>query len=557
MSPLAPYCQKKMIADTPTNRILIRTIIVFFQSYAPLCVGYITWSLLASRWPACSFGIESSSRYLLRERGWLWRVCLAEAIFYLFFFSLWYKKHVQREALHPPLRTRAERENLFRKCQREILDPEAFLSGWFRGANPEDIGREELKRFLNWSFWDGRARVAGEKEDDGDANADAAEIEQYIDKMSVMMPQPFLPGAGKAKSLRLTLDPVEIEARSLLWYALIMLADTLSQVLLQAKGFAYHRRSLWKTAAAVFPPRPAAFFTRSTSVAPSISYFLREHHSHTRLPVLYIHGIGIGLLPSVQFLSELDHELNHGRSSDDQVGILAIEVLQISSRLTESIPRRADFLAQLTTIINHHFGPDSRFVLGAHSYGTILSANILNDDHLSPRVSATLLVDPVSFMLHMPDVAYNFTCRKPVRANEWLLWYFASKDPQIAHTLGRHFFWTENILWRDQVDGLIERHGLRITASISSADLIVSAKAVRAYLESNTTGTGTCSKQVDGSGGVEKQERELHRGVGSETWKGQGLETIWWEGYDHGDVYDSKEDRARLIRALVHYCQEK
>lgn len=484
---------------------------------------------------------------------------MAEAIFYLCFFCLWYKKLVQREALHPPLRTRGERENLFRKCQREILDPEGFLRGWFRGAKSEDVGREEVKRFLNWSFWDGRARVEGEKEDgdgDADADADAAEIEQYIDKMSVMMPQPFLPGPGKAKSLRLTLDPVEIEARSLLWYALIMLADTLSQVLLQAKGFAYHRRSLWKTAAAVFPPRPAAFFTRSTSVASSISYFLREHHSHTRLPVLYIHGIGIGLLPSVQFLSELDHELNHGRSSSDQVGILAIEILQISSRLTESIPRRADFLAQLTTIINHHFGPDSHFVLGAHSYGTILSANILNDDHLSPRVSATLLVDPVSFMLHMPDVAYNFTCRKPVRANEWLLWYFASKDPQIAHTLGRHFFWTENILWRDQVDGLIERYGLRVTASISSADLIVSAKAVRAYLESDTTGTGTCSEQVDGSGGVEKREG-LHRGVGSETWKGQGLETIWWEGYDHGDVYDSKEDRARLIRALVHYCQEK
>lgn len=553
--------ERKMISDTPTNRILIRTIIVFFQSYAPLCVGYITWTLLASHWPACNLGIESSSssRYLLwRERGWLWRVCFAEAIFYLFFFCLWYKKFVQREALHPPLRTRIERENLFRKCQREIRDPEGFLRGWFRGAKAEDVGREEVKRFLNWSFWDGRARVKGEKEEDGDADADAdaAEIEQYIDKMSVMMPQPFLPGPGKAKSLRLTLDPVEIEARSLLWYTLIMLADTLSQVLLQAKGFAYHRRSLWKTAAAVFPPRPAAFFTRSTSVASSISYFLREHHSHTRLPVLYIHGIGIGLLPSVQFLSELDHELNHGRSSSDQVGILAIEILQISSRLTESIPRRADFLAQLTTIINHHFGPDSHFVLGAHSYGTILSANILNDDHLSPRVSATLLVDPVSFMLHMPDVAYNFTCRKPVRANEWLLWYFASKDPQIAHTLGRHFFWTENILWRDQVDGLIERYGLRVTASISSADLIVSAKAVRAYLESNTTGTGTYSKQVDGSGGVEKREG-LHRGVGSETWKGQGLETIWWEGYDHGDVYDSKEDRARLIRALVHYCQEK
>lgn len=529
-----------MIADTPTNRIIIRSIIIFLQSYAPLCLGYVTWSLLATQWPALSLGFEGH-----REKMWLWRVCLAEALFYLFFF--WYRRHIQREAVHPPLRTRRERQDLFKKCQREIHDPQTFLSGWFRGAKPEDIGREELRKFVNWSFWDGRAEL------DGDKPGDAAEIETYIDKMELMMPQPFLEGPGKAKSLRLTLDPIEIEARSLLWYSLIMLADTISQVLLQANGFSYHRRSFWKTAA-VFPPRPAAMFTRSVSAAPGISYFLRKHTSQKRLPVVYIHGIGIGLLPSVKFLEELDHDLNDGHDVDDQVGILVLEVLQISSRLTESIPRRADFLAQLTTIINHHFG-HGRFVLGAHSYGTILSANILCDEHLSARVSASLLVDPVSLMLHMPDVAYNFTCRTPVRANEWLLWYFASKDPQIAHTLGRHFFWTENILWRDQIDHLIKNHDMRLTASISSDDLIVSAKAVRAYLESDIKPVPAIVRDVKNQTMMDLQPASDP--PKQQPWRGSGLETIWWEGHDHGDVYGCKEHRARLTRVLVEYCQGK
>ena len=65
---------------------------------------------------------------------------------------------------------------------------------------------------------------------------------------------------------------------------------------------------------------------------------------------------------------------------------------------------------------------------------------MLDDPLLAPRISATLFVDPVTLLLHMPDVAYNFTIRAPKATNEWVLWYFASKDPGVAHTLGRHFF---------------------------------------------------------------------------------------------------------------------
>lgn len=527
-----------MIADTPTNRAIIRTIILFLQYYAPFCLGYVAWSTVASQWPVWSLGFDE---YL--QRKWLWRICLPEALFYLFF--VWYRRHIQREAVHPPVRSRQERLDLFNKCQREIHDPVSFLSGWFRGARVEDIGREELRKFVDWSFWEGRAQTGDEE--DGET---AAEIEDYMEKMERMMPQPFVAGPGKAKSLRLTLDPIEIEARSLLWYGLIMLADTISLLLLQAKGFSYYRRTLWKTAA-VFPPRPAAFFTRKTSVAPKLSYFLREHTSKTRLPVVYIHGIGIGLLPSVQFLGELDHELNDGRSASDKAGILVLEVLQISSRLTESIPARAEFISQLTMIIDHHFGT-GRFVLGAHSYGTVLSAQILRDKHLSARVSGSLLVDPVSCMLHMPDVAYNFTCRKPIRANEWLLWYFASKDPQIAHTLGRHFFWSENILWRDQIDHLIENHDVRLTASISSDDLIVNAKAVRAYLESGVKPIPVMTQDKEGRSKMDLETKSVPQ---TKPWRGSGLETIWWKGHDHGDVYAKKEHRARLIKVLDEYTR--
>ena len=133
--------------------------------------------------------------------------------------------------------------------------------------------------------------------------------------------------------------------------------------------------------------------------------------------------------------------------------------MQISSRLTHSILTRSEYLRQITEVLDSN--DYKRFVLLSHSYGSVLSTHMLTDDGLAARVASSLLVDPVTIFLHMPDVAYNFTVRKPTHANEWQLWYFASKDPGVAHTLGRHFHWSENILWRDRIDKLV-RDGMRI-----------------------------------------------------------------------------------------------
>lgn len=73
----------------------------------------------------------------------------------------------------------------------------------------EDIGRDELRKFTDWAFWEGRAGEAGEQGDDGDDG----EIEEYIQKIEMMVPKGFVEGPGKARSLRLTMDPIEIESR--------------------------------------------------------------------------------------------------------------------------------------------------------------------------------------------------------------------------------------------------------------------------------------------------------------------------------------------------------
>jgi hypothetical protein len=142
------------------------------------------------------------------------------------------------------------------------------------------------------------------------------------------------------------------------------------------------------------------------------------------------------------------------------------------------------------------------------------------------------MVDPVTFLLHLPEVAYNFTARKPRRANERQLHYFASTDMMVAHTLARHFFWAQNILWKDEL------RGRDVTVSLGGRDLIVNTETVGRYL------AGVDLKSEDGSW----KERGL---------QGHGLETVWWPTCDHAQVFERRDGRAKLADVLRKYVEQQ
>jgi hypothetical protein len=114
----------------------------------------------------------------------------------------------------------------------------------------------------------------------------------------------------------------------------------------------------------------------------------------------------------------------------------------------------------------------------AHSFGTAITFYMMQHPPLSQKAEGHC--DP-----RRPDnvppapllVTYNFLYRTPKRADEWQLWYFASRDPDIVGTLGRHFFWNECIMWKENLDG--ER---KVAVVLSEEDQIVDVKEVRRYL---------------------------------------------------------------------------
>ena len=191
------------------------------------------------------------------------------------------------------------------------------------------------------------------------------------------------------------------------------------------------------------------------------------------------------------------------------------------------MPEKDQLCKEVLRIIKKHNW--EKFVLVSHSYGSVISTHLLKEPDISTRIGPVLLIDPVSFLLHLPDVAYNFTCRKPHRANEHQLFYFASMDMGVAHTLARRFFWSENILWKEDV------HGRPLTVTLCGQDLIVNTEAVGRYL------TDT---EDDNEHKAEWQARP---------WTGQGLDVIWFHTKDHAQVFDDPTDYRRLIRVIRSY----
>jgi pimeloyl-ACP methyl ester carboxylesterase len=333
----------------------------------------------------------------------------------------------------------------------------------------------------------------------------------------------------------------------------MMMVDTITHIRMLWLGFDFHCTRA--TSIDIFPPRPAVLVTSpKQSPAKQLSYWLRPHTSKTRLPVLFIHGIGVGLIPNIDLLRDLDLALNCDNKHDGQVSVMAVEILQISSRLTHVIPKRSDYLDQLTQVLDtHHF---ERFVLASRSYGSVLSTCLLTHEPLASRVTSTLLIDPITILLHMPDVAYNFTARPPKHVKEWQLSFFGAKDPGVAYTLGRQFFWSENILWYDRISELI-KHGTNITASLGGQDVIVNTRAIRNYLTKHTVPRRMTETEKEGLEGWDGQA-DNHPGLGgwrARDWEGKGLEILWFDDLGHAQVFNTPGARKKLVRILVEYSK--
>lgn len=489
---------------------------------------FIRLSILVLRYPAIVYTVFLGGQYLRygsKARDHLVTTSLialliAELVFALCIY--WpATRRLSDAAVHPEPLSRNGRRALFHKCFDNVPNLESYIQGWFLGAEIADIERDNIREFILWAFFEHDDIPAGLDDDIDD------EIDEYIEIMEARLAYKFAAGRGSAKSLRLTIDPIHSTYRGLMWYIIIFWVDAVTHLAMRFSGFRYYSRNT-QHSLRTFPPRLQDLVWKSDeSPAPKLGYWYSEHTSSQQLPVLFIHGIGVGLLTYIQFLSALR---TAQANSEGTIGIIAIELLPISFRLTQPMPRKDELVSQISTILKHHNWRE--FTVASHSYGSVVTSQLLSDSHLQRQVRSVMLVDPVSVMLHLPTIAYNFTRRMPRLANEWQLWYFASTDPIVANCLGRHFFWRENITWKEELvtsaaDSLpvLER---KVTVCLAGRDIILDPLAASQYLAQR--------------GG---DAPELANGTSSE------VTVLTFPHLDHAQVFDNVVDYRRIIDGLL------
>ncbi|KAI1859679.1 uncharacterized protein JN550_011874 [Neoarthrinium moseri] len=530
-----------MIGDSFYEYIFIRACIFLLQYTTPLCILGLTVLLIAGGPPVLAWPIS----------GGLIAYSVVD-ILYALFVWIPYNRRLRDEARHPPPLSSEQRWSLFVKTLDHVPNFDRYLRLWFLGADQNDIQRDNVRDFILWAFFD--------RTPDSAAFEDLREVDRYVDAIEEKRGMKLEPGRGNTPSFRLTFDPVETRYRSFIWFILIGLVDFITHCQFLWNGFQYYAQPKAKFLS-VIPLRVQTLFARRRSKSAELSYWHRPHTATDKLPVVFVHGIGIGLWTYGPFLSQLNG------SSDDggQIGIIAVELLPISFRLTSSPLTKLEFLRQLGIILESHGWGD--FVLATHSYGSVLASHMVRSPEFGPRIKAAVLVDPVSIMLHQPDVAYNFTRRKPRRANEWQLWYFASMDPGVAHALGRHFFWNENVIWKEELLALPqqltaqesreprgsatpENQATRALAiCLSERDLIVDTMTVAQYLAD-----GESWVPGRGGGGDETGHSEPDRSS-NYFLTGDGIEILWFPGLDHAQAFDTPADQERICKVLRRYCK--
>ncbi len=459
----------------------------------------------------------------------------AESLFYLLVYI------PRRQWLnHPapprsPLPSREERREAFLKTWECTPNPYAYVSLWFKGVPLEALCEEDIKDWLSWAFWNKTKRSL----------VDEQELDEYFMQTQRVLNHKFPGGQSGNSASAVTFEPLHMQHRPLIWYSIFVGgADFYTSLSLLLSGYRFYRPPLSKILNSL-PLRPLALLSQHFTPSPSLPYWYLPHSSASHLPILFVHGIGVGLYPYLSFLKELQHlHSTHG------VGFISLEILPISSRMSSPFPFAEETRKHVLTILQHHNWP--RCMLVSHSYGSVVCAHLLHDPETAAMIGPLLFIDPVAFAFHDPHIAWNFLRRKPKTASEIQLQYFASMDPDVAHTLTRRFVWPENSLFREDVEERADTDKRsKCTVALSGNDIITNTELVGKYL----TRDRSDDKMVKWY--EEPGEERMSEEWKEDAWTGeQPLELLWFPSLNHAEVFYEKEDRALLLEVIERYSSD-
>jgi len=310
-------------------------------------------------------------------------------------------------------------------------------------------------------------------------------IVEYIERQAGWK---FPPGySNDVFSARLTLDPLFATQRPFIIYLTIAIFNAITHLLLFAWG--YRRRRELDTEG------QAVYYRKGT---PGVRVPGQERG--TIYPVVFVHGIGIGLT----------HYLGAILSFPTEVDSYLVEWPYVAYQLACKAPKIDSTVKTFIDMLNADGHEQACFA--AHSLGSTAVSWMLHDDEGKKRVASTILLDPVVFLLCDPTVATTFVYKDPKDTVDFLMHFCLSRELFIANALSRHFNWSHNILFVEDLAEAFPRPGageggdcasskqrggqgrsndeaaVNHTIFLSSHDSIVPVGKVQKYLEFKSRG---------------------------------------------------------------------
>ncbi|KAI7871998.1 Alpha/Beta hydrolase protein [Spinellus fusiger] len=279
------------------------------------------------------------------------------------------------------------------------------------------------------------------------------------------------------RSCRLTLDPMVTYHRPLVIYVTIYVLTKIFHYVLQMWGMTRYSPEM-PSSLAIFRDSPSSWQTKLQGKQPEkITYWFRDGDRLNKRPIVFIHGLGAGLMCYAGFLRTL---------LDLEAPIFCIELPHVAMRFTEDAPSAEDTVRDIERMLHRHDFQDAVFI--AHSLGTAVTAWALK---LIPKcISGVIMLDSICFMLHYKDVCGNFVYRMPTTASQFIIKYFASSELYISYYISRHFHWFKAALYvtppecnDPSMTWMTTRLPANTKIYLSEKDSIVNSPLVASYLQ--------------------------------------------------------------------------
>ena len=396
------------------------------------CRALILWIRTTPLWlmAVALHALPAAAAFATRHYAlYLW--CLGELAFVNYYMMLrWRVRRAPAPRRHE-CATAGDRRRLAERAVDDMCNlgasKKAFLAGWFHGATC--VTRDAFERWTAWAFFDSEPH---ELEEDA-----LAELRDLVTWFERRVGHVFPRRGPAAECIRLKYDAVNDVYRPLMYYWCTWHLWALGRLVVRLLGFrqdAADRRVFYRASAG--PGKPLVF----------------------------VHGIGIGFVHYALLLASLPRE----------APVVLVEWPHCSQCLDGRDPpsQQATVASVRRALASRGHGPA---VFLAHSLGTTAVAWCLKAKR-SP-VRSVILIDPLCFLLVAPTTAFNFLHRAPSNAIQLLLQFFIATELFTANTIQRHFSWTHNTLFVDDLPAA------RSTVILAAKDLITNAPLIRQYLQ--------------------------------------------------------------------------